>query len=145
MARVTVEDCIEYVPNRFELVVMAAKRARQLSRGAEPTLPQERDKMTVLALREIGEATIDTAELLKEEEETPAVNDEAQAAAEAAAAEASKEGETAKEEEVSDEVKADAAAKEAEAEAKVEAKAEAEAAEPSPEEDVDPAPEEKPE
>lgn len=55
MARITVEDCLEHVENRFELVVLAAKRARQLMRGsADPTVPWENDKATVVALREIA-------------------------------------------------------------------------------------------
>ena len=55
MARITVEDCLENVSNRFELVMIAAKRARQLMRGsADPTVPWENDKATVVALREIA-------------------------------------------------------------------------------------------
>lgn len=55
MARITVEDCLEHVDNRFELVLVAAKRARQLMRGsADPTVPWENDKATVVALREIA-------------------------------------------------------------------------------------------
>lgn len=55
MARITVEDCLENVNNRFELVMLAAKRARQLMRGsADPTVPWENDKATVVALREIA-------------------------------------------------------------------------------------------
>lgn len=54
MARITVEDCLAVVDNRFELVLMASKRARQLARGAEPTIGSENDKPTVLALREIA-------------------------------------------------------------------------------------------
>jgi DNA-directed RNA polymerase subunit omega len=58
MARVTVEDCIEKVPNRFELVLLAGQRARQISGGAELTLDRDRDKNPVVALREIAEATV---------------------------------------------------------------------------------------
>ena len=58
MARVTVEDCLEHVDNRFALVVRATRRARQMSRGAEPLLPEEDDKFTVIALREIAEGLI---------------------------------------------------------------------------------------
>jgi DNA-directed RNA polymerase subunit omega len=58
MARVTVEDCIEKVPNRFDLVLLAAQRARQISGGAELTLDRDRDKNPVVALREIAEATV---------------------------------------------------------------------------------------
>ena len=58
MARVTVEDCIDKVPNRFDLVLIAAGRARQISAGAEITVPEDRDKFSVIALREIAEETI---------------------------------------------------------------------------------------
>ncbi|QMW21708.1 DNA-directed RNA polymerase subunit omega [Sandaracinobacteroides saxicola] len=58
MARVTVEDCIEVVPNRFELVLLAGARARQISGGSELTLDRDRDKNPVVALREIAERTI---------------------------------------------------------------------------------------
>ncbi len=54
MARVTVEDCLEHVDNRFELVLQAAKRARKISLGADPLVPMENDKPTVIALREIA-------------------------------------------------------------------------------------------
>ena len=55
MARITVEDCLEHVDNRFQLVLLAAKRARQLMRGsADPRVPWENDKATVVALREIA-------------------------------------------------------------------------------------------
>jgi len=54
MARITVEDCLEMVDNRFELVLMATKRARQLSKGADPLVESTNDKPTVLALREIA-------------------------------------------------------------------------------------------
>ena len=61
MARITVEDCLEVVDNRFELVMMAAKRARQLANGVEPQLDnsEANDKPTVLALREIAARRID--------------------------------------------------------------------------------------
>ncbi len=59
MARVTVEDCVEKVPNRFELVLLATQRARNLSRGEEPTLDRDNDKNPVVALREIAGETID--------------------------------------------------------------------------------------
>jgi DNA-directed RNA polymerase subunit omega len=55
MARVTVEDCLEHVDNRFELILVASKRARDISRGASSPLEVENDKPTVLALREIAE------------------------------------------------------------------------------------------
>ena len=54
MARITVEDCLEHVDNRFDLVLLAARRARQISQGADPLVPAENDKPTVLALREIA-------------------------------------------------------------------------------------------
>jgi DNA-directed RNA polymerase subunit omega len=59
MARVTVEDCILQVPNRFELVLKAAQRARNISRGEELTLDRDNDKNPVVALREIAEQTVD--------------------------------------------------------------------------------------
>jgi DNA-directed RNA polymerase subunit omega len=61
MARITVEDCLEVVDNRFELVMMAAKRARQLANGVEPRIDnsENNDKPTVLALREIAARQID--------------------------------------------------------------------------------------
>ena len=59
MARVTVEDCLEHVENRFELVMVASKRARQIAvRGAQPLVEWENDKPTVVALREIAEGLI---------------------------------------------------------------------------------------
>lgn len=63
MARITVEDCLSVVDNRFELVLMASKRARQLAKGVEPTLDnsEAQDKPTVLALREIAARRIDQA------------------------------------------------------------------------------------
>ena len=64
MARITIEDCLENVDNRFELVALAAKRARQLESGeAEPTVPWENDKPTVVALREIAANTITNANI----------------------------------------------------------------------------------
>ena len=69
MARLTVEDCLDNVENRFELVLVAAKRARQLSMGADPLVELENDKPTVLALREIAENKIDKSVL--EEEVVP--------------------------------------------------------------------------
>ncbi len=63
MARVTVEDCVIKVPNRFELVLLAGKRARDLSSGATETVERENDKNPVIALREIAEETIALEEL----------------------------------------------------------------------------------
>ena len=58
MARVTVEDCVEKIPNRFELVLLAAQRARNLSRGEEMTIERDDDKNPVVALREIADGTV---------------------------------------------------------------------------------------
>lgn len=59
MARVTVEDCLENVANRFELIMVASKRARQIANdGAEPLVPEDNDKPTVIALREIAEQKV---------------------------------------------------------------------------------------
>ena len=65
MARVTVEDCLAKLDNRFQLVMVATKRARQLANGAEPHVPWENDKPTVVALREIAEGFV-TAAILDE-------------------------------------------------------------------------------
>jgi len=67
MARITVEDCLENVDNRFELVLVAARRTRQLQLGHDPLVPEDRDKHTVIALREIAEGLV-TSEILKEVE-----------------------------------------------------------------------------
>ena len=66
MARVTVTDCLEHVDNRFQLVLIATKRARQLILGAEPKVPMDNDKPTVVALREIAEGLIGPS-ILEEE------------------------------------------------------------------------------
>ena len=58
MARVTVEDCVDKVPNRFDLVLLAAQRAREISGGAEITIDRDRDKNPVVALREIADETV---------------------------------------------------------------------------------------
>ena len=58
MARVTVDDCVDNIPNRFDLVLMAAQRARQISGGADLTIDRDRDKNPVVALREIAEETV---------------------------------------------------------------------------------------
>ncbi|OZG74245.1 DNA-directed RNA polymerase subunit omega [Hahella sp. CCB-MM4] len=69
MARVTVEDCLENVANRFELVMVATKRARQIAtEGKDPKVEWENDKPTVVALREIAEGLV-TPQLLDNEEE----------------------------------------------------------------------------
>ena len=72
MARITVEDCLEKVDNRFHLVRVASKRARQIMNGKEPTLEWDNDKATVVALREIAAGNV-TEEMLNEK---PVVNDE---------------------------------------------------------------------
>ena len=90
MARVTVEDCVDKIPNRFDLVLLSAHRARQLSGGAEPLVDRDRDKNPVVALREIAgrdlkademreeyikslqrHAEVDEPELSQQTEETP--------------------------------------------------------------------------
>ena len=63
MARVTVEDCVLKVPNRFDLVMLAAQRARDISSGAQLTLERDKDKNPVIALREIADETVDLTEL----------------------------------------------------------------------------------
>jgi DNA-directed RNA polymerase subunit omega len=69
MARVTVEDCLGNVANRFELVMVASKRARQIATGGkDPLVPEEADKPTVLALREIAEGLVTPDILLREDE-----------------------------------------------------------------------------
>jgi len=70
MARVTVEDCLTQVENRFELVILSAKRARQLANGAEATLDWDKDKPTVMALRELAENSID-GEVVMADPNTP--------------------------------------------------------------------------
>ena len=72
MARITVEDCLEQVENRFHLVRVASKRARQIMNGKEPTLEWDNDKATVLALREIAAGNI-TEEMLVEK---PVINED---------------------------------------------------------------------
>ena len=66
MARVTVEDCLEHVDNRFQLVLVATKRARQIAMGAQALVEEDNDKPTVLALREIAEGLV-TSAILDEE------------------------------------------------------------------------------
>ncbi|MBF0183757.1 MAG: DNA-directed RNA polymerase subunit omega [Magnetococcales bacterium] len=66
MARVTIEDCLTHVPNRFDLVLLASKRARQLMGGVDPLLPVNNDKVTVIALREIADGVLDLEALERE-------------------------------------------------------------------------------
>ena len=70
MARITVEDCIEKFSNRFELVLLATKRARQITRGSTPLVEVDNDKPTVIALREMAAGKIDPDALNKAVEET---------------------------------------------------------------------------
>ena len=70
MARITVEDCLDNVDNRFQLVLVATRRARQLINGADAHVPRENDKPTVLALREIADGYVTNAIL--DEEVAPA-------------------------------------------------------------------------
>lgn len=71
MARITVEDCLENIDNIFEMVLVAAKRARRLAHGAEPMVELENDKPTVIALREIADGLV-TPTILEEIEQPPA-------------------------------------------------------------------------
>jgi DNA-directed RNA polymerase subunit omega len=74
MARVTVEDCVERIPNRFELVMMASHRARQIASGGSLTIERDNDKNPVVALREIADETIEldvlSEALVKREQHT---------------------------------------------------------------------------
>ncbi len=79
MARITVEDCLKNIDNIFEMVLVAAKRARRVAHGAESLVPLENDKPTVIALREIAEGHI-TPSIL-EEIETPSAEEFMQAEA----------------------------------------------------------------
>ena len=80
MARITVEDCLDRVDNRFDLVLLACKRARQLTRGVDPLVPWENDKATVVALREVADGLV-TYETVQEPEEKEVSIDEELAAA----------------------------------------------------------------
>ena len=66
MARITVEDCLDHVDNRFDLVLLATRRARQLAGGVEPLLPWQNDKPTVMALREVAAGVL-SDEVLEEQ------------------------------------------------------------------------------
>ncbi len=65
MARLTVEDCLDKIPNRYDLVILASKRARQVALGKEPLVDAEKDKSTVIALREIAEGLVTIANVDK--------------------------------------------------------------------------------
>jgi DNA-directed RNA polymerase subunit omega len=86
MARITVEDCMDNVNNRFDLVLLATKRARQIAEGVEPLLPMDNDKPTVVALREIAENLITPANVDPEPEADEPEIDLEQALAEELAA-----------------------------------------------------------
>ena len=90
MARITVEDCLAQVDNRFDLVLMAARRARQLALGKPALVPEENDKPTVIALREIAEGKVDRSILEPEEFSLFLSPDELRAQREAAEAAAAK-------------------------------------------------------
>ncbi|HEC16672.1 MAG TPA: DNA-directed RNA polymerase subunit omega [Sedimenticola sp.] len=95
MARITVEDCLENVDNRFALVLLASKRARQLANGVDPLLPWENDKPTVMALREIAEGLVDDSTIQAPKEFADvelAVEEEIAGAVEASAPPAGGEG-----------------------------------------------------
>jgi DNA-directed RNA polymerase subunit omega len=66
MARITVEDCLPHVPNRFELVIFAARRAKQIADGSRPRVPRNNDKNTLVALREIGAGATSSSDLLEQ-------------------------------------------------------------------------------
>ncbi len=75
MARITVEDCLDHVDNRFNLVLLATKRARQLTNGVDPLVAWENDKVTVVALREIADGLI-SQQMVEEPEPTEESIDE---------------------------------------------------------------------
>ena len=76
MARVTVEDCLEHVANRFELVLLASKRARQLTRGVTPLLDWDKDKPTVVALREIAAGILSEETVAQAQPQEPSIEDQ---------------------------------------------------------------------
>jgi DNA-directed RNA polymerase subunit omega len=76
MARVTVEDCLDHVDNRFELVLLASRRARQIAQGKEAMVDLENDKPTVVALREIAEGKISNAVMDAAEKEVDDTQEE---------------------------------------------------------------------
>ena len=80
MARITVEDCLANVDNRFDLVLLAARRARQLVNGVDPLVPWENDKATVVALREIADGLISEQTVAEPEETTDSIDEELAAA-----------------------------------------------------------------
>ena len=76
MARITVEDCLDHVDNRFDLVLLATKRARQLANGVDPLVPWENDKATVVALREIAEGLITDSVIDQQDREAVTTEDD---------------------------------------------------------------------
>ena len=80
MARITVEDCLTNVDNRFDLVLLASRRARQLVNGVDPLVPWENDKPTVVALREIAEGLISEETMAEPEDTTDSIDEELAAA-----------------------------------------------------------------
>ncbi|MCW8824961.1 MAG: DNA-directed RNA polymerase subunit omega [Gammaproteobacteria bacterium] len=76
MARVTVEDCLEHMDNRFQLVMVATKRARQLANGSDPQLDWENDKPTVMALREIADGLV-SKDILNESDKPQIIDESA--------------------------------------------------------------------
>lgn len=115
MARVTVEDCLKNVKNRFELVILASKRARQLMRGKDPKVEWDNDKATVVALREIAEGYTDFDTPTQEEQDTAAMlhslnaNSLAKEQSKAAAVEAEEEADDDTEEDIVEETAIDPA------------------------------------
>jgi DNA-directed RNA polymerase subunit omega len=93
MARITVEDCLEHVDNRFDLVLLAARRARQIAQGADPLVPAENDKPTVIALREIAEnlVSINTMDEMEAQREIERITNDDQLIREIAQASLNKE------------------------------------------------------
>ncbi len=81
MARITVEDCVKRINNRFQLVLVAARRARQIAKGSAALVPELNDKPTVVALREIAEDKVGVA-ILNEMPESAMQGDDAAAAGE---------------------------------------------------------------
>ena len=80
MARITVADCLDNVDKRFDLVLLASRRARQLVNGVDPLVPWENDKPTVVALREIAEGLISEETVAEPEETVDSIDDELAAA-----------------------------------------------------------------
>ncbi len=129
MARVTVEDCLDKVDNRFQLVLVATKRARQLANGVQPLVPWENDKPTIVALREIAEGLVGPG-ILEETVHSVFEEDEEEVAGSAAAEEATSPEATATAAEAPEAAAPEAAAPEAAA---------PEAATPDAEDDTPPA------